>query len=43
MEFNLDAAVKHYENPRNEDKQYNWDLENSRFLELVGGQKQALN
>jgi nucleoside-diphosphate-sugar epimerase len=41
-EFDLDAEVKHYENPRNEDEEHKMEMENDRFLELVGGQKQTL-
>ena len=41
-EFGLDAAVKHYENPRDEDEEHKMEMENERFLELVGGQKQTL-
>ncbi|TKX86642.1 NAD-dependent epimerase/dehydratase family protein [Halorubrum sp. SS5] len=41
-EFDLDAAVKHYENPREEDEEHKMEMENERFLELVGGQRQDL-
>src|SRR6056297_869143 len=41
-EFDLDAEVKHYENPRNEDEEHKMEMENERFLELVGGQRQEL-
>jgi len=41
-EFDLDAEVKHYENPRNEDEEHKMKMENYRFLELVGGQRQEL-
>lgn len=41
-EFDLDAEVKHYENPRQEDEKHKMEMENDRFLELVGGQKQTL-
>jgi len=41
-EFELDAEVKHYENPRNEDEEHKMEMENERFLELVGGQRQEL-
>lgn len=41
-EFDLDAEVKHYENPRNEDEEHEMEMENDRFLELVGGQRQEL-
>jgi nucleoside-diphosphate-sugar epimerase len=41
-EFDLDAEVKHYENPRNEDESHKMEMENDRFLKLVGGQRQEL-
>ena len=41
-EFDLDAEVKHYENPREEDEEHKMEMENDRFLELVGGQRQEL-
>ena len=41
-EFDLNAEVKHYENPRNEDEEHKMEMENDQFLELVGGQKQTL-
>ena len=41
-EFDLNAEVKHYENPRNEDEEHKMEMENDRFLELVGGQRQEL-
>ena len=41
-EFDLDAEVKHYENPRDEDEEHKMVMENDRFLELVGGQRQEL-
>jgi len=41
-EFGLDAEVKHYENPRNEDEEHKMKMENERFLDLVGGQRQDL-
>ena len=41
-EFDLDAEVKHYENPRNEDEEHKMEMENDKFLELVGGQRQEL-
>jgi hypothetical protein len=36
------AEVKHYENPRNENEEHKIEMENERFLELVGGQRQEL-
>ena len=41
-EFDLDAEVKHYENPRNEDEEHKMEMENDQFLKLVGGQRQEL-
>jgi nucleoside-diphosphate-sugar epimerase len=41
-EFDLDAEVKHYENPRNEDEEHKMEMENQDFLDLVGGQRQTL-
>jgi nucleoside-diphosphate-sugar epimerase len=41
-EFDLDAEVKHYENPRNEDEEHKMEMENDAFLDLVGGQRQSL-
>jgi hypothetical protein len=41
-EFDLDAEVKHYENPREEDEEHKMKMENEQFLDLVGGQQQEL-
>ena len=41
-EFDLDAEVKHYENPREEDEKHKMEMENEAFLDLVGGQRQEL-
>jgi nucleoside-diphosphate-sugar epimerase len=41
-EFDLDAEVKHYENPREEDEEHKMEMENEAFLDLVGGQRQEL-
>ena len=41
-EFDLDAEVKHYENPREEDEEHKMEMENERFLDLVGRQRQEL-
>jgi nucleoside-diphosphate-sugar epimerase len=41
-EFDLNAEVKHYENPREENEEHKMEMENDAFLELVGGQRQAL-
>ncbi|MCX2818639.1 hypothetical protein EGH25_04645 [Haladaptatus sp. F3-133] len=41
-EFGLDAEVKHYENPREEDEEHKMEMENDAFLDLVGGQRHTL-
>jgi len=41
-EFGLDAEVKHYENPREEDEEHKMEMENDAFLDLVGGQRKTL-
>jgi nucleoside-diphosphate-sugar epimerase len=41
-EFGLDAEVKHYENPREEDEEHQMEMENEAFLDLIGGQRQTL-
>jgi nucleoside-diphosphate-sugar epimerase len=41
-EFGLDAEVKHYENPREEDEEHKMQMGNDAFLDLVGGQRQTL-
>jgi UDP-sulfoquinovose synthase len=41
-EFGLDAEVKHYENPREEDEEHKMEMENDAFLDLVGGQRRTL-
>ncbi|WP_435127647.1 NAD-dependent epimerase/dehydratase family protein [Halobaculum sp. D14] len=41
-EFGLDADVEHYENPREEDEEHEMEMDNDRFLDLVGGQRQTL-
>jgi len=41
-EFGLDAEVKHYENPREENEEHKMEMDNERFEELVGEQQQNL-
>lgn len=41
-EFDLDAEVEHYENPREEDEEHKMEMENDRFEDLVGEQQQTL-
>ena len=39
-EFELDVAVEHFENPRDEDETHKMEIENARYAELIGGQDQ---
>jgi UDP-sulfoquinovose synthase len=39
-EYDLDADVEHFENPRDEDETHKMEIENERYLELIGGQAQ---
>ena len=39
-EFDLDVAVEHFENPRDEDETHKMEIENDRYAELIGGQDQ---
>lgn len=41
-EFDLDADVEHFENPREENEEHKMEMENEAFLDLVGGQQQTL-
>jgi nucleoside-diphosphate-sugar epimerase len=41
-EFGLDAEVKHFENPREEDEEHKMEMENEQFMDLVGEQQQTL-
>jgi nucleoside-diphosphate-sugar epimerase len=36
----LDVAVEHFENPRDEDETHQMEIENGRYLDLIGGQAQ---
>ena len=40
-EFDLDVAVEHFENPRDEDETHKMEIENGRYAELIGGQDQG--
>ncbi|MFC7076781.1 NAD-dependent epimerase/dehydratase family protein [Haloarcula halophila] len=40
-EFDLDVAVKHFENPRDEDETHKMEIENDRYADLIGGQNQT--
>ena len=37
-EFDLDVAVKHFENPRDEDETHKMEIENDRYADLINGQ-----
>src|SRR6056297_3543366 len=37
-EFDLDVAVEHFENPRDEDETHKMEIENDRYAALIGGQ-----
>ncbi len=38
-EFDLDVAVEHFENPRDEDETHRMEIENDRYADLIGGQR----
>ncbi|MDS0278482.1 NAD-dependent epimerase/dehydratase family protein [Halomicroarcula sp. S1AR25-4] len=40
-EFELDVAVEHFENPRDEDETHKMEIENERYDDLIGGQAQS--
>ena len=40
-EFDLDVAVEHFENPRDEDETHQMEIENARYDDLIGGQDQS--
>jgi len=40
-EFELDVAVEHFENPRNEDETHKMEIENDRYADLIDGQDQT--
>jgi nucleoside-diphosphate-sugar epimerase len=37
-EFDLDVAVEHFENPRDEDETHKMEIENERYASLIAGQ-----
>ena len=37
-EFDLDVAVEHFENPRDEDETHKMEIENDRYADLIDGQ-----
>ncbi|MEF8775134.1 MAG: NAD-dependent epimerase/dehydratase family protein [Haloarculaceae archaeon] len=39
-ELDLDVAVEHFENPRDEDETHKMEIDNERYLDLIGGQDQ---
>ncbi|UTF54805.1 NAD-dependent epimerase/dehydratase family protein [Natronosalvus rutilus] len=40
-EFDLDVAVEHFENPRDEDETHKMEIENDRYMDLIGEQRQT--
>jgi len=36
-EFDLNVAVEHFENPREEDETHKMEIENDRYTDLIGG------
>ena len=40
-EFDLDVAVEHFENPRDEDETHKMEIENDRYAGLIGGQSRT--
>ncbi|MDG5776167.1 NAD-dependent epimerase/dehydratase family protein [Haloarculaceae archaeon H-GB1-1] len=39
-EFDLDVDVEHFENPRDEDETHKMEIENDRYMDLIGEQAQ---
>ncbi|WP_340097976.1 NAD-dependent epimerase/dehydratase family protein [Salinibaculum salinum] len=39
--YDLDVAVEHFENPRDEDETHKMEIENDRYHEVIGGQAQS--
>jgi UDP-sulfoquinovose synthase len=39
--YDLDVAVEHFENPRDEDETHKMEIENERYLDAIGGQAQS--
>jgi nucleoside-diphosphate-sugar epimerase len=40
-EFDMEVEVTHVENPRDEDETHRMEIENDRYLDLIGGQRQT--
>ena len=40
-EFDLDVAVEHFENPRDEDETHKMEIESDRYADLIDGQSQT--
>ena len=40
-EFDLDVAVEHFENPREEDETHKMEIESDRYADLIDGQSQT--
>jgi nucleoside-diphosphate-sugar epimerase len=40
-EFDLDVAVEHFENPRDEDETHKMEIESNRYADLIDGQSQT--
>jgi len=38
--YDLEVAVEHFENPRDEDETHKMEIHNDRYLDLIGGQDQ---
>ncbi|WP_247010110.1 NAD-dependent epimerase/dehydratase family protein [Halorientalis litorea] len=39
-EYDLDVAVEHFENPRDEDETHKMEIENDRYMDVIGAQAQ---
>jgi len=39
-EYDLDVAVEHFENPRDEDETHKMEIENERYMDVIGEQAQ---
>ena len=40
-DYELDVAVEHFENPRDEDETHKMEIEKERYMNLIGGQDQT--
>lgn len=40
-EFDLDVEVEHFENPRDEDETHKMEMDNDRYMDLIGEQRQT--